>query len=272
MKIVSFFEGLNLKQIQEIIDTRPNYLLGYYKNESLYELMESGYRFSVFKINLSLDFFVKGTINALKIKNEKIYKNKDVIFVLPKKLFLTKKNYEEVIQRINTLIRFSKKNKFKMNIQLTSQNYKNMINLLKPFKHENIGLVFDPAKILFDRGSILSLYRGLKKYITFVVCNDFLKRKKAALMGYGKTQILDLFKRMNENSFRGYLILDPDFIRVVKRISKRNNFITKLFNQKIKKEYLRLKKLLDLDINRNDITIEDIYINQYELLKLVFGN
>ena len=159
-----------------------------------------------------------------------------------------------------------------MNIQLTSQNYKNMINLLKPFKPENIGLVFDPAKILFDRGSILSLYRGLKKYITFVVCNDFLKRKKAALMGYGKTQILDLFKRMNENSFRGYLILDPDFIRVVKRIRKRNNFITKLFNQKIKKEYLRLKKLLDLDINRNDITIEDIYINQYELLKLVFGN
>ena len=112
MKIVSFFEGLNLKQIQEIIDTRPNYLLGYYKNESLYELMESGYRFSVFKINLSLDFFVKGTINALKIKNEKIYKNKDVIFVLPKKLFLTKKNYEEVIQKINTLIRFSKKNFF----------------------------------------------------------------------------------------------------------------------------------------------------------------
>ena len=91
-------------------------------------------------------------------------------------------------------------------------------------------------------------------------------------MGYGKTQILDLFKKMNENSYRGYLILDPNFISVVKRIRKRNNFITKLFNQKIKKEYLRLKKLLDLDINRNDITIEDIYINQYKLLKLVFGN
>ena len=91
-------------------------------------------------------------------------------------------------------------------------------------------------------------------------------------MGYGKTQILDLFKKMNENSYRGYLILDPNFISVVKRIRKRNNFITKVFNQKIKKEYLRLKKLLDLDINRNDITIEDIYINQYILLKLVFGN
>lgn len=159
---------------------------------------------------------------------------------------------------------------------LPSKNYQSNVYayLLKKLKTDALKMAFDPVIIMNNRESATTSYRLLKKHILVFIARDEDLDGKPELLGYGKTDMLNIFKKLIRDRFNGYviadhgfkeedLIFDPDKIGFFKRIFGKE--------KKRMDAYIQtLQKRLYPDEPERQITLDDITDNQIKVLRIVF--
>jgi hypothetical protein len=117
------------------------------------------------------------------------------------------------------------------------QPYPLFLKLFKQMKTSHIFLVFDPTFVKTNKGSVLSQYKALSRYIGCVVAHDITTKYEPELIGYGQADLIKLFK---------------------------------LLRQKELKSYQLLKERLKID-EKKDVELIDIYQNQLDVLSIIFN-
>ena len=146
--------------------------------------------------------------------------------------------------------------------------------LFKKLKSNNLYFLFDPVYFLNNHESSTTAYRLLKKKIEAFACHDQDHQEIPKLMGYGKTDIISIFKKLIRDSFSGFLLIDNQFYKAVfKEPEKKEGFFKKIFsNTKKKKEAQKdeLSKKIFPNEETKNVTYDDILDNQIKVLHIIF--
>lgn len=273
MNVISFLKSLAHAEKEQLLKSKQALHIGYDDNEAwVQSFYERGFTVKAARHQLNTSFFEHGETDSILtfLKRIQTLKIKRVIFLLPPNLNVSKKTATEINVKLGMLIKMTSRHKAMTIIEPTSQAYKSLMYIIKPFKPSQLGVVFNPSHIMKTHGSTLGQYRLLRKYITYFVCHDLTKDAKAALIGYGQTQIIALFKRLKKDGYKGDFILDPPFEQVLISANKRKKSIFKVFRKKELSKYEQLKSMMNMSSQEKDITLYDIYTHQYDVLDTIF--
>ncbi|HHW79254.1 MAG TPA: hypothetical protein GX742_00470, partial [Acholeplasmataceae bacterium] len=149
-----------------------------------------------------------------------------------------------------------------------------LIYIIKYYKGKNLTLIFNPKELMVNKESITASYRLLKQYMTFFVANDIDKKNNPVLLGYGRLKILDLFKKLKRDKYKKYIILDDSFkdFFIEKPVEKISLF-KKIFSKKHKETNIYLQQYANKIFpkeNDRKVELKDIFINQIEVLNIIF--
>lgn len=157
-----------------------------------------------------------------------------------------------------------------------SLNYKTNVYgyLFKKLKSKNLMMAFNPAMMMQNGESVTTSYRLLKKDIIAFIAQDKDHQNQPQLLGYGKTDMLNIFKRLIRDHFNGFVIADHDFKEEDLLFeTEKLGFFKRVLGQekKRKEEYLQTlqKRIFPNDPNKK-ITLDDIVDNQIKVLRVVF--
>lgn len=135
---------------------------------------------------------------------------------------------------------------------------------------KNVSLYFNPTNLYLNKVSYLLTYRLLKQYIGFIALCDLDDKEEPILLGYGDLDYLDFFKRLYDNLYKGYIALDTNIDKIMKHFDKDERQMGALRKRNYYKfhyEYFQEK----INGNTNeDITMEDIFLNQVKVLNDIF--
>lgn len=157
-----------------------------------------------------------------------------------------------------------------------SLNYKTNVYayLFKKLKTDALGIAFDPTMIMLNGESSTTAYRLLKKHIVVLIAKDCDQHGYPQLLGYGKTDMLNLFKRLIRDRFDGIVLTDHDFKEddLVFEPEKIPFFKRILGQEKKRKEsYIQtLQTRIFPDNPTQTVTLDDILDNQIKILRVVF--
>ncbi len=157
-----------------------------------------------------------------------------------------------------------------------SLNYKSNVYayIFKKLKTDALKIAFDPVMMMRNGESSTTSYRLLKKYMLVFFAKDQDLNGEPQLLGYGKTDMLNLFKRLIRDRFDGIVIADHDFTEnhLIFEPEKLGFFKRILGKEKKRKEtYIQtLQKRLYPNEPDKKITIDDITDNQIKVLRVVF--
>jgi sugar phosphate isomerase/epimerase len=183
--------------------------------------------------------------------------------------------YDEIYKKIEPFIDFSMRNSKKL-IFIPVNNYKvnTYAYLFKKLKVNMISYLFDPQKIMNNNESTTTAYRLLKSYIGAFRTIDANHENEPELLGYGKTDVIPIFKKLIRDRYQGFLIVDNQFHDTIfNEKPAKQSFFKKLFvNQKKKDE--TEKSLLSKRIFPNEeiknVTYDDILENQIKVVRVIF--
>jgi len=150
------------------------------------------------------------------------------------------------------------------------QPYPLFLKLFKQMKTSHIFLVFDPTFVKTNKGSVLSQYKALSRYIGCVVAHDITTKYEPELIGYGQADLIKLFKLMIKNNYKGDILCQPEYSKYIERLHKKSQGVFKLLRQKELKSYQLLKERLKID-EKKDVELIDIYQNQLDVLSIIFN-
>lgn len=182
---------------------------------------------------------------------------------------------ENIQKRLEPFVDYAVRNSKKI-IILPSNNYKANVYayIFKKMNSNALSIAFDPVGIMMNNESTTTAYRLLKKKIgSFSTC-DADHQNVPKLIGYGKTEILTIFKKLIRDRYDGYLMIDNKFHdEVFKEEPVRKGLFGKLFNNKKKKKETMLSdlssKIFPKEETKN-VTNDDILDNQIKVLKIIF--
>lgn len=150
------------------------------------------------------------------------------------------------------------------------QPYPLFLKLFKKMKTSQISLVFDPTFVKINKGSVLSQYKALSRYIGCVVAHDITTKYDPELIGYGQADLIKLFKLMIKNNYKGDILCHPEFSEYIERLHKKSQGVFKFLRQKELNLYQLLKERLKID-EKKDVELIDIYQNQLDVLSIIFN-
>ncbi len=150
------------------------------------------------------------------------------------------------------------------------QPYPLFLKLFKHTKATHISLVFDPTFVKINKGSVLSQYKALSKYIGCVVAHDISTKYDPELIGYGQADLIKLFKLMIKNNYKGDILCQPEYSKYIQRLHKKSQGVFRFLRQKELKSYQLIKERLKID-EKKDVELIDIYQNQLEVLSIIFN-
>lgn len=272
MNIISYLKPLAHAEKEAFLKQKKYLSIAYDENENWVEsFVQRGFQVLYAKFQLSTSFFEYGESDTILsyLKHIQAYKVKYLIVSLPTVLLVNKETVEHINIKLNMLIKMASKFKIKIIIEPTTQTYKSLVYILKSFKPNQLQFLFNPAMIYKTKGSVLSLYRVFKAFIQVVVADDLTKDHTPALIGYGEAQLISLFKAMVKDSYQGDIILDPKFEDYLSQLEKKKKSIFSFLSKKHIISYDQLKKQMRLD-EKKDIHLYDIYLNQYDVLHIIF--
>lgn len=273
MNVISFLKPFAHAEKEQLLKSKQALHIGYDDNEAwVQSFYERGFKVKVARHQLNVSFFEHGESDSILsfLKHIQQLKIKHVIFLLPPVLNVSKKTADDINLKLGMLIKMTSRHKAMTIIEPTTQAYKSLMYIIKPFKTSQLGVVYSPSHTVKTNGSTLGVYRLLKKYITHFVCHDITKDKNPALIGYGNTQMIALFKRLKKDGYKGDFILDPPFEQVLALLNKRNKGLFKIFRKKELSKYEQLKKIMNVNRQEKDINLYDIYQHQYDVLNTIF--
>lgn len=185
------------------------------------------------------------------------------------------KEYENIQKRLVPFVDYAMRNSKKI-IILPSNNYKANIYayILKKMNSNVLSIAFDPVGIMMNNESTTTAYRLLKKKIGSFSARDADHQNMPRLIGYGKTDIISIFKKLIRDRYDGFLLLDNKFHdEVFKEEPVKKGLFGKLFNSKKKKKETMLSELSSKifpNEETKNVTIDDILDNQIKVLKIIF--
>ena len=204
--------------------------------------------------------------NLLKVNNIifRLPIIKDIIseFELMKEFF---DNIIEIARRSNKTLLIRHENTTTSNIAYILKKYNN---------NKHLSVIFSPSDAILNSDSPLAGYRVLKDYFNVFIASDIDSINNPELLGYGRVNIIDLFKRMKRDKYKGDVIIDERFVNLFNNEEiKKVPFYKKLFNKKsLFDKYLEGYALRVFPNEKDRIpTIHDIYHNQINVINIVFN-
>ncbi|MDO9630053.1 MAG: TIM barrel protein [Acholeplasmataceae bacterium] len=183
--------------------------------------------------------------------------------------------YDNINKRLEPYVDAAMKNGKKI-ILLPVNNYKanTYTYLFKKIKSNVLSFAFDPVAIMMNNESTTTAYRLLRTMIGAVMCIDADHQNMPKLIGYGKTDIVTIFKKLLRDRYAGFLMVDNRFHTSVFNVEpKKVGLFKKIFsNDKKKKEneMLDLSKKIFPNEETKNVTIDDILENQIKVLRIIF--
>ena len=273
MKVISFLKPLAHAEKEAYLKSKTGASIGYDDHEGwVQSFYDRGFLIDVARHQLNASFFEHEETESIVtfLKHVQSLKVKKVIYLLPANIQVSKKNADVINEKITVLIKLGQKYKMMTIIEPTTQSYKSLMYVIKAFKSSQLGVVFSPSHIVKTQGTTLGQYRLFKKYIQYFVCHDMTKDLKPALIGYGNSQLLSLFKRLKKDAYKGQFILDPPFEDMLTSFQKSRKSVFKIFRKKELSKYEQLKSMLHLTEDKPEIQLAEIYHHQYEVLNTIF--
>ncbi len=146
--------------------------------------------------------------------------------------------------------------------------------ILKKMKTDALMVAYDPVLILQNGESTTTSYRLLKKYIAVFIAKDAHQDGTPELLGYGQTDMLNIFKRFIRDRYQGFVFADHDFTEnfLVYQPHKVSFFKRVLGHEKkrIETNLQTLQKRLFPEDPQHPVTLDDILDNQIKVLRVVF--
>lgn len=223
------------------------------------------YDLEVYKNNL--EQYEKAMVQAKALKVNNVYLRLPIINDIINE-------FETVEKQLTPIINIAIKNNINLLIEQGSTKTNILIYIIKYYKGKNLTLIFNPKELMVNKESITASYRLLKQYMTFFVANDIDKKNNPVLLGYGRLKILDLFKKLKRDKYKNYIILDDSFkdFFIEKPVEKISLF-KKIFSKKHKETNIYLQQYANKIFpkeNDRKVELKDIFINQIEVLNIIF--
>jgi len=183
--------------------------------------------------------------------------------------------YENIFKRIEPYVDIAMKNNKKI-ILLPVNGYKanTYAYLFKKIKSNVLSIAFDPVGIMMNNESTTTAYRLLRDSIGAFFAVDSDHQNVPKLLGYGKTDIITIFKKLLRDRYSGFLMIDNRFHQTIfNEEPKKVGFFKKIFaNDKKKKEneMTDLSKKIFPNEETKNVTIDDILENQIKVLRIIF--
>ena len=183
--------------------------------------------------------------------------------------------YEMIYKRLEPYVDQAMKNSKKI-ILLPVHGYKanTYVYLFKKIKSNVLSLAFDPVAIMMNNESTTTAYRLLRTMIGAFMAEDADHDHVPKLLGYGKTDIITIFKKLLRDRYSGFLMVDNKFhTSIFNEEPKKVGFFKKIFtNEKKKKEneMSDLSKKIFPNEETKNVTIDDILENQIKVLRIIF--
>jgi len=183
--------------------------------------------------------------------------------------------YENIQKRLEPFVDYAMRNSKKI-IILPSNNYKANVYafILKKINSNALSVAFDPVSIMLNNESTTTAYRLLKNKIgSFSACDaDHLGTPK--LIGYGKTDLIAILKKLVRDRYDGFILVDNKFHEeVFKEEPVKTGLLSKIFKNKNKKKESMLSDLSSRifpNEETKNVTNDDILDNQIKVLKIIF--
>jgi sugar phosphate isomerase/epimerase len=183
--------------------------------------------------------------------------------------------YQLIESRLTPFLDVALKNGKKI-ILSPNNNYKanTYAYLLKKLKTNILQVAFNPVLIMLNNESTTTSYRLLKGSIGAFIANDADHEQHPKLLGYGKTEVIVLFKKLIRDGYSGLIMIDNSLHEALFQVSvKKQGFFSKLFSnedKKKKKEMDELSKKIFPNEETKNVTYDDILENQIKVLNIIF--
>jgi hypothetical protein len=161
-------------------------------------------------------------------------------------------------------------------ILMPSNNYKanTYTYLLKKLKTNVLSVAFNPVFIMLNNEATTTSYRLLKGNIGAFIANDADHQNHPKLLGYGKTEVIVLFKKLIRDGYGGFIMIDNSFHEALfQEPVKKQGFFSKIFaneDKKRNKEMDVLSKKIFPNEETKNVTYDDILENQIKVLNIIF--
>lgn len=185
------------------------------------------------------------------------------------------KEYDVIKSRMHPMIDLAYKNGKKI-LLMPDQGYKanTYAYLLKKLRSSILLMLFDPIYFMDNHESTTTAYRVLKKKVFAFACHDQDHQGTPKLIGYGKTDIVSLFKKLIRDRFSGFLLVDNRFYEAVfEEPKEKEGFFKKIFSKTKKKKEAQkdeLSRRIFPNEETKNVTYDDILDNQIKVLNVVF--
>jgi sugar phosphate isomerase/epimerase len=182
------------------------------------------------------------------------------------------REFETIQKRLTPFIEMAQKSKKQLILKPNhNQKTATYVFLLNKVKNKEMSVLFDPVYLLKNGEPTTTAYRLLKGKIGALRAIDCDKDFQPTLLGYGKTDILTIFKKLKRDNYKGIALIDNHFHEhVFEESNQKENFISKLFKSRIRKKENTLASLsqkLFPNEEIKDVTEDDILTNQINFLK-----
>jgi sugar phosphate isomerase/epimerase len=196
---------------------------------------------------------------------------------------------KDIIDKLNLLYQLAKKANKQIILEFHAKFQVSQLAILldEVPKFKNIfKIVFDPYQLLITNQSTTTCYRLLKDNIMIFRLNDGTLKKNITYIGDGKTDILNIIKKLIRDDYSNYIFIDNDMVIKKKEAPKKKiepkkdkplkNIFNKTLNFFKKKEVKEEDTSLDENKKEKkeiiDLTYFDILSRQIEDIKKIFKN
>ncbi len=185
------------------------------------------------------------------------------------------KEYDAIEKRLEPYIDLAMRNNKKI-ILFPVKDYKASVYafILKKVKSNVLSFAFDPVFIMNNNESTTTAYRLLKNKIGIFMARDADHHGLPKLMGYGKTDITEIMKKLFRDNYAGFISVDNQFSETVfDDEPKKVGFFKSIFSGEKKKKndvLIELSKKIFPNEETKNVTYDDILANQIKILNLLF--
>lgn len=183
--------------------------------------------------------------------------------------------YETIEKRLGDYVEAAARAGKKI-VLLPEKGYKanTYVYILKKMKSKHVGIAYDPVIVMHNNESATTTYRLLRSYIMVMFAHDETSQGEPELMGFGKSDVLKVLKKLERDHFSGFIMVDHHFNPAMfKDEPVKKGFFKQLFSNDKKKKSKRLSELsrrIFPDEETKNVTEDDILENQIKLIQTIF--
>lgn len=179
------------------------------------------------------------------------------------------KEHEVVIEKIKHFYDLAGKSRLDFYLEPNKKQQTNSYTyIFKKNKWDDIKFVFIPEYMLINNESTTTNYRLIKPYMGIAYVNDFDFSLKPQLLGLGKTDILNLLKRIKRDEMDMIFLIDNKFEETYFLDKPKISFLKRMFMKKDnpKKELEQISNKIFPEESKKNVTYRDILENQIKVI------